>query len=103
MVVLTVCDAIFHNNERQEINSGHYTAICKLGDGKYREFDDGKPCRVIDTWDGVATTKNQRDAYILVYSRLDLWDDRISSGIEHVPWSRGQATLDLLSHDAVGR
>ena len=81
---------------------GHYTAVCKLGDGRYGTFNDARPCRVTDTWDDVATTQNQRDVYILVYARLELWDERISSGIERVPWSRGQATLDLLGHGAAG-
>ena len=95
------CGAIFHHGGT--IAQGHYTSVCKLGDGQYGTFNDAMPCRVTDTWDDVATTQNQRDAYILVYSRLELWDDRISSGIERVPWARGHATLNLLGHDASGR
>lgn len=88
------CGAILHHGPTPD--SGHYTAICKVGDGIYGPFDDAKGCKSTTNWEDVASVRNQRDVYILVYARLELWDAGMPTGIERVPWARGQATFDLL-------
>ena len=61
--------AVFHQGENP--HSGHYYAYCDVGDDQYARFDDDLLPR-LQTWAALANDGVlRREAYVLVYVRLD--------------------------------